>query len=193
MSPEGLEYFPDFLPPVLQAEIERFLRSVSYECKPYGPTYRDSTQPLNRGYRQFGWEYDSLGTVKAGPEPLPPLLQSALQICRAKLPQPTSFDQAVAMYYPVGGGLGWHVDGARFGPVIVALSFAGNASLEFRRGGEQEASYRLQIAPGAMYVLARGSRWDFEHRILPVEQERYSITFRTIGQPETPAGSRGPL
>ena len=61
----------------------------------------------------------------------------------------------------------------------VGVSLATPAILRFRQRtptGFRRAS--LEVLPRSAYLLSAESRWDWEHRIVPGEQLRCSITFR---------------
>ncbi len=85
----------------------------------------------------------------------------------------------VARYDP-GAGIGWHRDRDVF-EQVVGISLAAPASLRFRRrkpGGFERAN--LGVAPRSAYFLSREARWEWEHRITPGDDLRFSITFRTL-------------
>lgn len=173
----GFFLFPDAIDMDFRVTLERFLRRLDYEHAPYGPRSRGSSVSLRRGYAQFGWQYHAGGALRSGPDPLPDLIVEVIRRVQPLIPAAT-FDQAVAMHYPPGADLGWHVDGKRFGPIVVALSFAGEAVLEFRPNDADAVSHRFTIPPGALYWMGGASRWEYHHRILPVLKDRFSITLR---------------
>jgi alkylated DNA repair dioxygenase AlkB len=64
---------------------------------------------------------------------------------------------------------------------VVGVSLATRATLRFRRrklAGFERAS--LDVAPRSAYLLSGDARWDWEHRITPGDELRFSITFRTL-------------
>jgi alkylated DNA repair dioxygenase AlkB len=66
---------------------------------------------------------------------------------------------------------------------VVGISLASAATLRFRRrkrGGFDRAS--LNVRPRSAYLLSGESRWDWEHSIVPGEQLRFSITFRSLSE-----------
>jgi alkylated DNA repair dioxygenase AlkB len=80
----------------------------------------------------------------------------------------------------VGAGIGWHTDADRFDDTILAVSLAGHAKLRFRPNGATEHTHELIVAPGALYVLQGPVRWEYQHQVVPVKNDRYSLTFRTV-------------
>jgi alkylated DNA repair dioxygenase AlkB len=82
--------------------------------------------------------------------------------------------------YDPGAGIGWHRDRDVFDQVV-GISLGTPATLRFRRrrpGGFDRES--LDVAPRSAYLLAGEARWDWEHRITPGDELRFSITFRTL-------------
>ena len=64
---------------------------------------------------------------------------------------------------------------------VVGFSLLTPATLRFRRrkpGGFDRAN--LDVAPRSAYLLTGEVRWDWEHRIVPGDELRFSITFRTL-------------
>jgi DNA oxidative demethylase len=82
--------------------------------------------------------------------------------------------------YDPGAGIGWHRDRDVF-EKIVGISLNTPATLRFRRRtgpGFERAS--LEVAPRSAYLLSAESRSEWEHRITPGDELRFSITFRTL-------------
>jgi alkylated DNA repair dioxygenase AlkB len=84
--------------------------------------------------------------------------------------------------YEAGAGIGWHRDKPHFEEVF-GLSLFSAYKFRFRRwtvGGWQR--YTLGAEPRSLYRTARESRHVREHSISPVEQIRYSVTFRSMAR-----------
>jgi len=82
--------------------------------------------------------------------------------------------------YDPGAGIGWHKDRDVFEQVVgvslntpATLRFRQRTATGFRRAG-------LAVEPRSAYLLSGAARWDWEHRITPGDQLRFSITFRTL-------------
>ena len=55
------------------------------------------------------------------------------------------------------------------------------ATLRFRqRAGSGFRRASIDLEPRSSYLLSGEVRWDWEHRITPGNQLRFSITFRTL-------------
>ena len=137
----------------------------------------------NRKTTSFGWRYDfddaSFSRTEPIPEWLVPLRDKAAAFARL---QPEEFVHVLLARYDPGAGIGWHRDRDVFDQVV-GISLGTPATLRFRRrkpGGFDRAS--LDVAPRSAYLLAGEARWEWEHRITPGDQLRFSITFRTLSE-----------
>ena len=64
---------------------------------------------------------------------------------------------------------------------VVGISLGTPATLRFRqRAGATFRRASLEVEPRSAYLLSGEARWNWEHRISPGEQLRFSITFRTL-------------
>ena len=135
----------------------------------------------NRKTQSFGWRYDFDDGSFSPAEPIPGWL-TAVRETAARLAgvKPDDFVHVLLARYDPGAGIGWHRDRDVFDKVV-GISLATPATLRFRRrkpGGFDRAS--LDVAPRSAYLLSGEVRWDWEHRITPGEQLRFSMTFRTL-------------
>ena len=87
----------------------------------------------------------------------------------------------VAEYSP-GTPLGWHRDVPNF-ESIFGVSLGGAAVLRFRPyppdRPRKEDVIKLNVAPRSVYAMRGAARWGWQHSVVPVDQLRWSITFRT--------------
>jgi alkylated DNA repair protein (DNA oxidative demethylase) len=135
----------------------------------------------NRKTQSFGWRYDFDDASFTRTEPIPDWLQSL----RAKSAafagvQPDDFVHVLLARYDPGAGIGWHRDRDVF-EKVVGISLSTPAQLRFRRrtsSGFQRAA--IDLEPRSAYLLSAEVRWEWEHRIVPGEELRFSITFRTL-------------
>ena len=137
----------------------------------------------NRRTQSFGWRYDFEDASFTRTEPIP----DWLQLVRGKAASfaavaPDDFAHVLLARYDPGAGIGWHRDRDVFDKVV-GISLNTPATLRFRRridSGFRRASF--EVAPRSAYLLSGESRWDWEHRITPGDQLRFSITFRTLSE-----------
>jgi DNA oxidative demethylase len=128
----------------------------------------------------FGWRYD-FNQARVDPAPpipdfLLPLRARAARLAGLAAP---AFEQALVIRYGVGAGLGWHRDRPQFEQVF-GLSLQSDTVLRFRRrtarGFER---FALDAPARSAYLLTGEIRHQWEHRLVPVTEPRFSITFRS--------------
>ncbi len=137
----------------------------------------------NRRAQSFGWCYDFEDSSFTRTEPIPawlrPLRERAGEFANLGA---DSFAQVLLARYDPGAGIGWHRDRDAF-DTVVGISLDSPATLRFRQrttSGFWRAS--LEVAPRSAYLLSGESRCDWEHRIVPGDELRFSITFRSLSE-----------
>jgi alkylated DNA repair dioxygenase AlkB len=178
--PEGLVYHEDFLDESEEAELLRFLEDLDY----YEVTMRGQT--AKRTVRHYGFDYGYESWQLTPTDPLPEEL-SALRAHAAQLAgvEPEELAEILVSRYPAGAGIGWHRDAPMFGPAIVGVSLGAPAPLRFQRGkGPERRVFELEVAPRSAYVLSGAARSAWQHSIPATKALRYSITFRTLRNPD---------
>ena len=137
----------------------------------------------NRKTRSFGWRYDFDDSSFTPTEPVPPWLEPLRdQAAGLAGVSPAEIHHALVARYDPGAGIGWHKDRDVF-ERVVGVSLHTPASLRFRQRtptGFRRAS--LEVEPRSAYLLSGPSRWEWEHRIVPGDRLRFSITFRTMSE-----------
>jgi alkylated DNA repair dioxygenase AlkB len=137
----------------------------------------------NRKTKSFGWRYDFDDASFTRTEPIPKWLQPLREKAGAfGGVEPDDFAHVLLARYDPGAGIGWHRDRDVF-EQVVGISLDTPATLRFRQ--RKSAGFRragLELAPRSAYLLSSESRWNWEHRIVPGEQLRFSITFRTLSE-----------
>jgi alkylated DNA repair dioxygenase AlkB len=135
----------------------------------------------NRKTQSFGWRYDFDDASFTRTEPIPhwlrPLRERAAVFAGLA---PEELVHALLARYDPGAGIGWHRDRDVF-ENVVGISLGSPAVLRFRRrSGKGFTRAALEVAPRSAYLLSREARWDWEHRIVPGDRLRFSITFRSL-------------
>jgi alkylated DNA repair protein (DNA oxidative demethylase) len=132
----------------------------------------------NRKTQSFGWRYDfddaSFLPVEPIPEWLVPLRDKAAALAGDEIAH------ALIARYDPGAGIGWHKDRSVFDRVV-GVSLESMATLRFRQRTPTGFNrFNLLVEPRSAYLLAGEARYEWEHRIVPGEFLRFSITFRTM-------------
>ena len=137
----------------------------------------------NRKTTTFGWRYDFDDASFSPAEPIPDWLVPAREKAAAFAGiEAEEFVHVLLARYDPEAGIGWHRDRDVFDQVV-GISLGTPAILRFRRrrpGGFDRAN--LEVAPRSAYLLSGEARWDWEHRITPGDQLRFSITFRALSE-----------
>ena len=141
----------------------------------------------------FGWRYDFDDASFSATTPLPgwllPVRDKAAAFAGL---DPETLMQAMVTRYDPGAGIGWHRDRPQFEHVI-GVSLGADAVLRLRRrtpaGFERRA---LAVTRRSVYHLSGAARYDWEHSIAPIDETRWSITFRSLSDKGRIAGTRPP-
>lgn len=173
--PEGVRYVPEALTPTDEAGVVAAIAVL--DLQPFA--FHGFTG--NRRVAWFGWRYDYGGGGFQRGAPMPdfllPLRAAAATVAGIDA---ASLEQALVTEYSPGAGIGWHRDRPEFG-TVAAVSLSAPCRLRFRRRVGEAWERRAQIvAPRSIYVLDGPGRHHWQHSIPPVDQLRYSITFRTL-------------
>jgi len=177
-APEGFAYSPDLITADEEAELAAHFPSLPftpYEFRGYFGARRTVA---------YGWRYAADGKAIVEANPIPDFLLDV----RAKAAafaglQPDDLAQALVIDYPPGAPIGWHRDRPAFGQVLgVSLLTPAPLRLRLERpdGGWERVTQLLQ--PRSAYRLSGPARQRWQHSIPPLEQQRYSITFRTLAR-----------
>jgi alkylated DNA repair dioxygenase AlkB len=171
----GLDYRPRFI----SEDDERVLieRIEALDVAPF----RFHGWLGNRQTKSFGWRYDFDDSSFTPTEPIPrwlePLRDRAASLAEVR---PDEIHHALVARYDPGAGIGWHKDRDVFDRVV-GVSLNTPATLRFRqRRAEGFRRANVELDPCSAYLLSGPSRWEWEHRIVPGDQLRFSITFRTL-------------
>lgn len=174
--PEGFALAQNFLDEGAEEELLARLESLDFRAVVMRGVV------ARRSVRGYGWKYGFENASVAPSEPLPswllPLRDRAAVWAGV---EPSSLEQCLVSRYPPGAGIGWHRDAGVFGPTIIGISLGAPCLFYLRRQIEGVMRvYKLYLPPRAAYVLGGPARSIWEHRIPPVKELRYSLTFRSL-------------
>jgi alkylated DNA repair dioxygenase AlkB len=173
--PEGFQYRPDFI----DQETERYLIGELQKLE-FSPFQFHGFEGKRRVV-SFGWRYDFNGGGLKTTGPFPPFLISIRDAAAETFGlESSSLEQALLIEYGPGASIGWHKDRPVFGDVI-GISLLSPCTFRFRRkAGARWERRSLRAEPRSAYLLRGPSRHEWEHSIPAVEEQRYSITFRSL-------------
>lgn len=131
----------------------------------------------------FGWAYDFDNASVAAAPPMPPALLALRDRAAAFAGVPSGdFVHALVTRYDPGAGIGWHRDRPVF-EEVVGVSLLSPCTLRLRqRTASGFARTSVPLARRSAYLLTGEARHRWEHGIAPMEEQRWSITFRTLSE-----------
>lgn len=173
--PEGFKYQPDLLTADEEGKLLEHFKNLPFkEFEFHGFTGKRRTV-------SFGWKYSFTDAKLHKSEDIPRFLESP----RGKAAQfaglePSELQMILVTEYSAGSAIGWHKDKSVFGDVI-GISLLAPCTFRLRRkNGSRRDRVSLTAEPRSIYLLRGESRSVWEHSIPPVDQLRYSITFRNL-------------
>ena len=173
--PEGFFYRDEFLTVTEETDLLRIFGVLDFEAYDYHGYL------AKRRVVRYGVSYDiNTRQPSANVQPVPEFLLGVRERA-AEFAGLGADDLAQAMVseYSVGTPIGWHRDAPQFGTIIgISLGSACRMRLKPYEGEGKVLSLRLE--PRSIYVMKGQARAGWQHSIPPVEQMRYSITFRTL-------------
>jgi alkylated DNA repair dioxygenase AlkB len=174
--PDGMRYRADLITPQDEAALVAFIETLPLKPFEFAGGFRG-----NRRWLSFGWRYDYQVQKLTETSPIPgELLALRGRVARFAGRDSDTFLQALVTEYASGAGIGWHKDKPMFGDVVgVSLLAPCNFRLRRKTGTSwQRAS--LTAEPRSAYLLSGPSRTVWEHSIPPLDELRYSVTFRNF-------------
>jgi alkylated DNA repair dioxygenase AlkB len=175
VGPAGLRYQPEF---VSAADEQGLIAGIA--ALPLQP-FQFGAFEGHRRVKSFGFRYDYTLQKMMPSEPIPEwLVQTARAVERFGEQPVGSVRQVLCTEYDVGVGIGWHRDKPQYDRVF-GISLGSACRFRFRRRqGNKWERFALHAEPRSIYLMDGEARQAWEHSIPPVEQQRYSITFRTM-------------
>jgi DNA oxidative demethylase len=174
--PSGLFYVREVISIDEEAKLLERLEELPFEAYVFGQYL------AKRTVVQFGGqEYRATYGGNQPMENLPEWLRLLRSRCSKLLTlREDELAQILVARYE-NAGIGWHRDAPQFGPTVVGISLCGPGVMRFRKVlKSEEDRYRIELAPRSLYVISGDARSAWQHSMAPVQNLRYSITFRTI-------------
>ena len=174
--PEGLYYYPSFISYEEEKALLNFISTLEFSKVVI------FEQEAKRTVAHFGYKYHYDTATLVPGDPFPSILQDLSNKCAdlAKIPQ-NEIVQCLISYYPEGAPIGWHRDKFMFGPKVFGISLLSSCKMRFQlKENDKRYVFEQVLEPCSLYILSGKARFNWEHSIPPVEEDRYSITFRTL-------------
>ena len=65
----------------------------------------------------------------------------------------------------------WHIDNDRHGSEILSICLTDNRMIGFRDPTKPDDVYKIEFNAGDAYMMTKASRWNWEHRVMPVGRD----------------------
>jgi alkylated DNA repair dioxygenase AlkB len=173
--PEGFVYRPAFLSDEEERAIADELAKLPFE------PFQFRGYEARRRVVSFGWTYDFTRTKLEAAAPIPDFLADVRARAEAFADvEPGGLKQLLINEYLPGAPIGWHKDRPVF-EKVVGISVLAPCTFRLRRRTAEGFERRsLTLEPRSAYLISGEAREAWEHSIPPVEQHRYSVTFRSF-------------
>jgi alkylated DNA repair dioxygenase AlkB len=176
VGPKGLRYYPEFIARSVEHDLIERTRKL-----PLIP-FQFGAFEGKRRVASFGFKYDYALKRLQEAEEVPEWLVSLIEKVEAYGGPAPKIKQVLCTEYDAGVSIGWHRDKPHFEEVF-GLSLGSACNFRFRRKiVEKWERFTLDAEPRSLYIMTGESRHLWEHSIPPVEEPRYSITFRSMAR-----------
>lgn len=177
--PAGLRYCPELISPAEEAALIERIGGL-----PFKP-FEFHGYLGNRRTVSFGFRYNYSDRAVHEAEPIPeflwPLRNRTADFAGLEA---TQLQHALVTEYAPGAGIGWHRDRPVFADVIGVSLLAPCRFRLRRKHGDRWERTAVNLAPRSAYLLRGPVRNEWQHSIAPMEELRYSVTFRSRAHQE---------
>lgn len=173
--PEGFRYTPELISREMERALIDEVRALPLrEFEFHG--YKGKRRVIS-----FGWRYDFGDRELNRADDMPPFLLELRDLAASfAAVAPQALQHVLVTEYSPGAPIGWHRDKAVFGDVI-GISLLSPCTFRLRRRqGDAWERTSIIAEPRSAYLLRGPSRTEWEHSIPPVDELRYSITYRNL-------------
>ncbi len=169
----GLDYRPEFITADEEGELLGHLQTMDLA------PFRFQGWTGNRKTQSFGWRYDFDDATFQPAEPVPawlaPLRAQGCRVCRPTTSRTRWWRVTIPAPESAGTRTGACSTRSSACPCFHPPS-CGFDSVHLRRF----TRFNLRVEPRSAYRLSGEARYEWEHRIVPGDDLRFSITFRTM-------------
>ena len=161
--PSGFEFFSDFITRDEEQFLIAFARKLEWE------NYEMHGVAARRKVYRFDNE-------RPYPNELRPIILKGAEALKVNLDE---IIHVLFTHYPIGAPIGWHRDAPMY-ESILGISLGSDTTLKLRLYDSRVSPVRkIQLPARSAYIISGESRWEWEHHIAPVKEERFSLTMRT--------------
>ena len=165
--PEGFSYEENILSPEEERTLVRAFAGLSLK------TFEFQGFHGKRRVVSFGFHYDFNTHGLGSAEAIPGFAEVSAE----------ALQHVLVTEYAPGAGIGWHSDRPEFG-IIIGVSLVAPCHFRLRRKIAPTKWQRASLIaqPRSIYLMQGTARHEWQHSIPPVDNLRYSVTFRTLNK-----------
>lgn len=174
--PPGLLYKSEFITMDEERELLARFRKLDWQfVKMHGVIAKRRVIHYGVNYLYQKWAIEE---AEPAPEFLTPLIAKGARVMRVGV---EDVREILLSHYPPGAGIGWHRDAPMFGDTIFGISLGSACTMKFRRKAEVGFDVvKVELEPRGAYVISGEARREWQHGITSVDEERWSVTLRTL-------------
>lgn len=176
--PAGLTMRLEALTPQHETRLIGLIETSGLRYPPYDPGNARSSA-------SYGWKYDYQGDRFQPCPPLPEGFAEVAAIAAAFAGKQTGdLAECLLNRYEPGALIQSHIDKPVW-DLVIGISLGSASTMVFSRPAPDSAGREVipvRLEPRSMFILSGDSRHAFEHALEPMQDMRWSITFRTFSQ-----------
>lgn len=181
ISPEvplGFSYYKNFITHAEENELIHIIRRLDLKNMQFHQ-YEARRKVISFG---SGWSFSEQRLVTGNPIPaafdfLITLIAENLAIDKKQIAQ------FLITEYPVGSVINWHRDAPPFA-IIAGVSLSADCIFKLRPHDKskqtRKAVINFPVSRRSLYTMQGASKTEWQHSTAPLENIRYSLTFRTL-------------
>jgi alkylated DNA repair dioxygenase AlkB len=176
--PEGFRYMEDFITPEEETKLINLVAAIDVHPMQFHQ-YEAKRKVASFG---LGWSFtrQRLEPGNTIPEGFDFLVN---KVALFEGIHREAMAQFLVTEYPVGAVINWHRDAPPF-DTIIGVSLAADCIFKLRPHEKEKqhrkATISLPVKRRSLYVMKGPAKNEWQHSTMPVNQIRYSLTFRTV-------------
>ena len=176
--PEGFLYYPDFITADEEIQLVNIIQRYDLQAMKF------HQYVAKRNVKSFGrgWSFTDQQLVEG--VPIPEVFIFLISKIATQLTIPTAeIAQFLITEYPIGAVINWHRDAPPF-DIIIGISLLTDCIFKLRPHEKEKqtraATISLDVQRRSLYSMQGVAKSAWQHCTMPVNQVRYSLTFRTL-------------
>ncbi len=172
--PPGLIYAEEAVSPDDERALIKLIENSGLTYPPYDPGNRRSSTA-------YGWDYDYINDAFMKCEPMPDGFLAVRKIAARQAGiELDLFAECLLNRYEPGAIIQRHLDKPVWNHVA-GVSLGGTSTMVFEKDDDSDR-IEVVLKPRSIYAMTGDARYRYTHELLPSEETRWSITFRSLSK-----------